>query len=130
MTVPHGPAILAEAGGCGLVERAAVETHVRGLNRVLAALGMTADPSPGVPGPGPAYLRRFLWLRCTGEGWWEPAVGPGESVTEGQLLGTVSTLDGARVIQAITAPAAGVPLFVTSSPAVAADGLLLGLGSE
>jgi len=27
----------------------------------------------------------------------------------------------------ITAPAAGVPLFITSSPAVSADGLLLGL---
>jgi len=91
---------------------------------------MTVDPSPGVPGPGPAYLRRFLWLRCTGEGWWEPAVRPGESATEGQLLGTVSTLGGAQVIQANTAPAADVPMFVTSSPAVAADGLLLGLGSE
>jgi hypothetical protein len=50
-------------------------------------------------------------------------------VTEGQLLGTVSSLDGARLLQEITAPAAGVPLFVTSSPAVAADGLLLGLGA-
>jgi hypothetical protein len=51
-------------------------------------------------------------------------------VAEGQLLGTVSSLDGARVMQAITAPAPGVPMFVTSSPAVAADGLLLGLGAE
>jgi hypothetical protein len=32
-------------------------------------------------------------------------------------------------LQTITAPAAGVRLFVTSSPAVAADGLLLGLGA-
>ena len=55
---------------------------------------------------------------------------PGERVAGGQLLGTVSTLDGARVLQSITAPAAGVPMFVTSSPAVAADGLLLGLGAE
>ena len=122
------PAIIAEAGGCGLVERAAVEAHVRGLDRILAVLGMTG---PGAPDddPGPAHLRRFLWLRCAGEGWWEPAVGPGEPVAEGQLLGTVSSLDGATLLQTITAPAAGVPLFVTSSPAVAADGLLLGLGA-
>jgi len=58
-----------------------------------------------------------------------PAVGPGEPVAQGQVLGTVSSLDGARLLQTITAPAAGVPLFVTSSPAVAADGLLLGLGA-
>jgi predicted deacylase len=124
------PAIIAEAGGCGLVEEPAVETHVRGLNGVLAALGMAGDPPPGGPGRGPTYLRRFLWLRCADEGWWEPAVRPGETVAEGQLLGTVSTLDGGRVLQSITAPAPGVPMFVTSSPAVIADGLLLGLGAE
>jgi hypothetical protein len=125
------PAIIAEAGGCGLVEEAAVETHVRGLNRVLAELGMAADPAAGgEPGRPPALLRRFLWLRCKDEGWWEPAVRPGTAVAEGQLLGKVSSLDGAHVLQTITAPAAGVPMFVTSSPAVAADGLLLGLGAS
>jgi hypothetical protein len=125
------PAIIAEAGGCGLVEQTAVEAHVRGLNRVLAMLGIAADPAAGGgPGRPPAQLRRFLWLRCEDEGWWEPAVRPGTAVTEGQLLGTVSSLDGARVLQTITAPVAGVPMFVTSSPAVAADGLLLGLGAS
>jgi predicted deacylase len=121
------PAIIAEAGGCGLVEPAAVAQHVRGLNRVLAQLGM-AD-APAAAGPGPVHLRRFLWLRCADEGFWEPAVGVGDTVAEGQVLGTVSTLDGARVLQEITAPAPGVPMFITSSPAVAADGLLLGLGA-
>ena len=38
------PAIIAEAGGCGLVTQAAVDAHVRGLNRVLALLGMAEDP--------------------------------------------------------------------------------------
>jgi hypothetical protein len=123
------PAIIAEAGGCGLVERSAVEAHVRGLDGVLAALGM-ADPADARPAPQPAYLQRFLWLRCEDEGWWEPAVRPGEAVAEGQLLGTVSSLDGARLLQTVTAPAAGVPMFITSSPAVAAEGLLLGLGAS
>jgi len=123
------PAIIAEAGGCGLVERAPVEAHMRGLDRILAALGMADPAAAASPERGPSHLRRFLWLRCQDEGWWEPTVAPGDAVTEGQLLGTVSSLDGARLLQTITAPAAGVPLFVTSSPAVAADGLLLGLGA-
>jgi predicted deacylase len=124
------PAIIAEAGGCGLVEPAAVDAHVRGLDRVLALLGMADDPAAGGgPERPPTHLRRFLWLRCDDEGWWEPAVRPGEAVAEGQPLGTVSSIDGAHVLQTITAPAAGVPLFVTSSPAVAAGGLLLGLGA-
>jgi len=125
------PAIIAEAGGCGLVEAAAVDAHVRGLDRVLALLGMASDPAAeaGQARP-PARLGRFLWLRSTGEGWWEPAVRPGEQVAEGQVLGTVSSLDGAEVRQTVTAPAPGVPMFITSSPAVAADGLLLGLGAR
>jgi uncharacterized protein len=124
------PAIIAEAGGCGLVERDAVEAHVRGLDGILAALGM-ADPAPAAASARPPeHLQQFLWLRCQDEGWWEPAVQVGQTVAEGQLLGTVSTLDGARTLQTITAPAAGVPMFITSSPAVAADGLLLGLGAS
>ena len=122
------PAIIAEAGGCGLVEPAAVAAHVRGLDRLLALLGMTSDPAPD--GEAPVYLGRFLWLRAADEGWWEPAVRPGERVGAGQVLGTVSSLDGARVLQSVTAPAPGVPMFITSSPAVAADGLLLGLGAQ
>jgi uncharacterized protein len=122
------PAITAESGQCGLVEPAAVARHVRGLNRVLALLGMAGDPDPG-PVPPPTVLRRFLWMYSTSAGWWEPAVGTGEQVEEGQVLGTVSSLDGADVLQTVTAPSAGVPMFITSSPAVAADGLLLGLGA-
>ena len=51
-------------------------------------------------------------------------------MTAGQVLGTVSTLDGAAVQETITAPADGVIIFLTSSPAVAGDGLLLGLGAR
>ncbi len=122
------PAIIAEAGGCGLVEAAAVAAHVHGLDQVLAALGMAGPPV--TLAAAPVHLGRFLWLRSVSEGWWEPAVRPGEQVAEGQMLGTVSSLDGAEVLQSVTAPAPGVPMFITSSPAVAADGLLLGLGAQ
>ena len=88
-----------------------------------AAAGPLADAAP------PTNLTRFIWLRCEKAGWWEPAVRTGEHVAEGQLLGTVSTLDGGEVLQSIDAPTAGVPMFITSSPAVADDGLLLGLGA-
>jgi uncharacterized protein len=54
---------------------------------------------------------------------------PGETVAEGQVLGTVSGIGGADVLQTVVARAAGVLIFVTSSPAVGADGLLLGLGA-
>ena len=136
-------AITAEAGGCGLIEQDAVDLHVAGLNRVLSSLGMLGDragdgarPGAVATSPGdergparPVVLSRFIWLRCAEAGWWQPAVRPGETVADGQLLGTVSTLDGGHVLQSILAPAAGVPMFITSSPAVEVDGLLLGLGA-
>jgi predicted deacylase len=125
------PAIIAEAGGCGIVEPAAVDLHVRGLNRVLAAVGIS-DSEPAAAGADgtPVELSRFLWLRCASAGWWQPAVRPGEVVTRRQLLGSVTSIDGADVRQQVTAPADGVVMFLTSSPAVTADGLLLGLGAR
>lgn len=123
------PAIIAEAGGCGLVEESAVETHVRGLDGVLRYLEMSVSEPASVPAPAPVYLDGWVWPRTPSAGWWAPAVRVGEAVTAGQPLGTVSTLDGAAVLETFTAPGDGVILFLTSSPAVAADGLLLGLAT-
>jgi uncharacterized protein len=122
-------AITAEAGGCGLVEEHAVALHVAGLNGVLSFLGMTDDGVGREPARPPTYLARFLWLRCRQAGWWQPDVAAGDSLAEGQVIGTVSTLDGAEVLETITAPADCVVIFLTSSPAVADDGLLIGLGA-
>jgi predicted deacylase len=122
------PAVIAEAGGCGLLEESAVRLHLDGLENVFRLLGML----PGEPRPPTADLRsvgRFVWLRSGEEGWWEPSVRPGQVVEAGAPLGTVRNLFGDEA-QLVTAPEAGVVLFLTSSPAVAADGLLLGLGTD
>jgi uncharacterized protein len=122
-------AITAEAGGCGLVEEYAVALHVAGLNAVLSVLGMTDVRVSREPARPPTNLGRFLWLRCRQAGWWQPVVTPGDALAEGQVIGTVSTLDGAEVLETVTAPADCVVIFLTSSPAVADDGLLIGLGA-
>ena len=126
------PAITAEAGECGLVQERAVALHVAGLNGVLAALGMVEPAAADAAAERPAQTRlgRFLWLRCQHAGWWEPAVAAGDAVSQGQLLGTVSTLDGSQTLESVSAPADGVVIFLTSSPAVSDDGLLLGLGAD
>ncbi|HEY3906626.1 MAG TPA: succinylglutamate desuccinylase/aspartoacylase family protein [Streptosporangiaceae bacterium] len=122
------PAITAEAGGCGILEAAPVAMHVRGLTRVLAQLGMISGDD-GSGDPAPTMLNQFLWMRARHGGWWEPTVTVGESVAKGQVIGTVTSLDGADLLESIESPADGVPMFITSSPAVVADGLLLGLGA-
>jgi len=121
------PAVIAEAGGRGLLEEAAVDLFVRGLENVLRRLGML-DGEPAASPPGMRSVARFVWLRSRAAGWWEPAVRAGSEVGTGALLGTVSDLYG-DTIEEVHAPESGVLLFVTTSPAVDADGLLLGLGA-
>jgi uncharacterized protein len=122
------PAVIAEVGGCGLLEEDAVRMHLDGLENALRQLRML----PGEVAPPRADMRtvgRFVWLRSTEEGWWEPDVRAGDEVRAGASLGSVLNLFG-DVIERVPAPEDGVVLFLTTSPAVTADGLLLGLGAD
>jgi predicted deacylase len=122
------PAIIAEAGGVGQLEESAVKMLVDGVRNALRSLEML----PGPPEPPRADMRTvgsFVWLRCKDAGWWQAAVAAGDEVAEGALLGRVLNLFG-DVLEEIHAPRDGVVLFLTTSPAVGADGLLLGLGAD
>ena len=104
-----------------------MQLHLAGLENALRHLGMLE----GEPAPPPSGMRsvdRFVWLRCEHEGWWEPTARAGDEVVASQVVGVVRNLYG-DVVEEIAVPENGVLVFVTSSPAVAADGLLLGLGA-
>jgi hypothetical protein len=119
--------ITAEVGGCGLLEADAVAAHVHGCMNVMRSLGMLEGAVEPTARPQRA-VERFVWLRCRRAGWWQPSVRVGDEVAAGGRLGAVLDPFGDE-LEAIEAPEAGVPLFITSSPAVADDGLLLGLGA-
>lgn len=122
------PAVIAEAGGCGQLEEEAVAMLVAGVRNALRSLEML--PGPVEPTAQEQRLvGAFDWLRCREAGFWEAAVRAGDEVGEGQLLGRVKSLWG-DVLEEIHAPREGVVLFLTTSAAVADDGLLLGLGAE
>ena len=122
------PAIIAEAGGCGLLSEDAVDLLATGVRNALRHLGML----PGEPDPpaGPQQrVGRFDWLRSAQAGWWAPSVRAGDEVDAGAVIGHVRDLWG-DVHEEIRAPSDGVVLFLTTSPAVTDDGLLLGLGAD
>ncbi len=122
------PGVIAEAGGRGLLEENATALLVAGARNALRAVGvLSGDPDP--PPPGQRQVGSFIWLRSREAGWWQWLVEAGESVDEGQVIGRICDLWGG-VREEIVAPRQGVVLFITSSPAVPADGLLLGLGAD
>jgi predicted deacylase len=120
------PAIIAEAGGIGQLEEPAVAMLADGTFSALRHLGSL----PGEPSaPRSRDVGDFVWLRCRQAGFWVAAVKTGDEVEAGALLGEVRDLYG-DVIEEVRAPSPGVLLFLTTSAAVADDGLLLGLGTE
>ncbi|MBW4077666.1 MAG: succinylglutamate desuccinylase [Acidobacteria bacterium] len=119
------PSITAEAGGRGLIDDASVQAHVDGVRRALSHLGVLAETT--APIRTPVELSHWVWLRSAGSGWWASSVEAGEEVGAGAIVGTVTSLDG-REVREVTTPEAGIPLFLTTSPAVEENGLLLGLG--
>ncbi|UZX04666.1 succinylglutamate desuccinylase [Arthrobacter sp. CDRTa11] len=122
------PAITAEAGGNGILDRQAIATHVRGLRNVAATLGML----PYEVEQAPRQIEHdhgWNWIHTPVGGWWEPLVELGKRAEKGDVLGRVSDLFG-DVIHEVKAPEAGILMLITTSPAVAADGLLTILTRE
>jgi uncharacterized protein len=118
-------AVIAEAGGIGQLEDYAVTLLAEGTKNALRVLGML----PGEPPPPRSrVVGDFVWPRSQKAGFWVAAVKPGDAVDAGALLGEVRDLYG-DVLEEVRAPKPGVLLFLTTSAAMPADGLLLGLGT-
>ena len=123
------PAVIAEVGGCGLLEEAAVQHAPRRARRTRCGTSGCCRATPTPPRADMRSVGRFVWLRSRGGGWWEPDVGAGDDVSRRFQPRRRCDLFG-DVKERIAAPEDGVVLFLTTSPAVDAGGLLLGLGVE
>ena len=125
------PAITAEAGGCGLVERGAVEAHVRGLNGVLSALGMADPPRSSRPAarrPPTSSVSCGCAARTRAGG--SPSSARAKRSPRDSCSVPSAASTAAASCRRSRLPPRGIPMFITSSPAVAAEGLLLGLGAS
>jgi uncharacterized protein len=121
------PAIIAEIGGNGICDEVSVSGHVRGIRNVCAHLDMLPG-EPAGSAVAPAEYNGWVWMRSSVQGWWQPRVAVGDQVHAGDVVGCLLGPFGEE-LERIVAPADGCPLFLTSSPAVAAEGLLLGLAT-
>lgn len=119
------PGFIAEAGGVGLLEEEPVQLLTDGVVRVLNHLGMLQREV--APRPPVTILSGFEWLYSTQAGMFHTRVTVDAPVAQGQVVATVDSLFGDQ-LEEVASPADGRVLFVTTSPAVAEHGLLMGIG--
>ncbi|MCO5176358.1 MAG: M14 family metallopeptidase [Thermomicrobiales bacterium] len=119
------PGIIAEAGGVGLLEEEPVRLLTEGLYRVLSHEGMLQRDV--APANDVTILTNFEWLYSAQPGFFHTTVEVDDEVAEGQQVGTVDSLYG-DALESIVSPVDGRVLFLTTSPAVGANGLLMGIG--
>lgn len=119
------PGFIAEAGGVGLLEEAPVQLLTDGVIRVLNHLGILhrdVEPAGDV-----TVLSSFEWLYSRNAGMFHTRVAVDQVVAEGDVVGTIDSLFG-DTLEEIVSPVEGRVLFLTTSPAMSANGLLMGIG--
>jgi predicted deacylase len=119
------PAVLGEVGGQGRWPREDVDLHAAGLRRVLQAVGLI-DAAPEAPAHRTEILPTEAWMRATTSGYWHPAVGVGDRVPAGTVVGEVQDAFGS-VLERPSAAIDGVVIFLVSSLAMNAGDPLLAI---
>ncbi|MGH2389308.1 MAG: succinylglutamate desuccinylase/aspartoacylase family protein, partial [Chloroflexota bacterium] len=119
------PGVVPEAGSIGQLQGEAVDRHLEGLRRALFSLGMVEGDF--VPPAPPTQFREFRWVRSAHAGFFRKHISAGDTLHAGESLGSLVDLWG-EPIEEITGSVDGVALFVTTSPSIAEDGLLVGIG--
>ncbi len=116
------PILLYEAGEALRFDEDAISVGVRGVRRVLAALGMVAFE--GATNPQPTLeIQQTRWIRAARSGIVRTVVRVGELVEENQVLATISDAFGSRAYK-IKAPFDGVVIGQTRNPLInRGDGL-------
>lgn len=119
------PAILTESGGQGILDEPSVQIHVRGVTNVLKHLGVL-EGAPQVEEP-PVCFPQSAWLAAEHGGMFYPAVSVGQQVERGQLVGEFRDWFGDPIAK-IESPAAGLVLFLVTSPAINKGDPILSVG--
>ncbi len=119
------PAMIAEVGRIGQLEDEDVQMHLKGLYNVLKYIGCLK----GAPKKNKnlIYYNRFIWIRAKSKGIFYSKYKVGKEVIRGEELGSLEDYFG-NLINKIEAPVSGRVLFLTTSPSVKEQGVLLAIG--
>lgn len=121
------PAIVGEVGQQGICDDESVRRHLRGLQNVMAHLGMI-DPVGPPPAP-PREMHGLAWTRTDVSATYHPCVAVGERVAKDQKTGELHDLYG-ETIRELLSPATGDVVFLVTCLPVKAGDPLIGIGVE
>lgn len=121
------PTLLAEAGGCGLMDADSVALLSNGVRNVMTYLHMLPGPLP--PSRVTERYYGIVRLFAAHQGLLYPNVQAGDRVTPGQSLGEIRDVFGA-VLDCLICPVNGKVLYILSSPAVQHEDLVMGIGKS
>jgi predicted deacylase len=119
------PSITGEAGRSGPVDRSDVAVLVRGVRNVMAHLKMTAQSA--APVSRPIWIERLVTVSAEHNGMFHPSVDRDAEVTSGMKLGMVTDYLN-RPLQEVSAPEAGVILFVRAVPSLKKGDTIASIG--
>jgi len=128
------PSLYTEAYGAGHVRPEDVDCYTQGLANLLKFLDMTVLEGAGLPAGYRPWLLggsgdMDVAIKCRQGGLFFAALEIGARVRGGDLLGIIRSLDG-RVVEEITAPAAGVLILMRATPRIYPGENIAALASE
>jgi predicted deacylase len=119
------PAMVAEVGQQGICDELSVARHLRGLQNVMAQLGMIEPVGPA--SEAPRELAEMAWMRTDVSATYHPTIAVGDQVQKGDIVGDLRDLFGDQ-IRELHAVESGEVVFCVTSLAVKAGDPLLGIG--
>ena len=119
------PSFTAEAGRSGPVEAKDVDVLVRGVQNVMAYLKMTKQAVR--PVQNPVWVEPIVTVAAERDGVFRPAVDRDARIAKGAKIGTVTDYLG-RTVQEITAPEAGIMMFVRAVPSLKKGDTIASIG--
>ncbi|MCR9117856.1 MAG: succinylglutamate desuccinylase/aspartoacylase family protein [bacterium] len=111
------PVLLYEAGEAMRFEEEAISVGVRGVLRVMGSLGMIKRKKPRKNAAPPLISHESSWIRARCSGILRLVIQLGDSVTKGQVIGTIGNALGDDK-HSIRAAFTGLIIGVTNNPLV------------
>jgi predicted deacylase len=109
------PAITTETGGVAVVDDESIGMIQRGVDRLLANLGMVMGSPP--PHPPTTWIGSNEVVRAGVTGIFYPAVTRGQTIKKGAPLGRITDFHG-QTIERVVSPFDGEVLYVIATPPI------------